>query len=229
MFQLWGFDLPAWSASLSRPNLGLNFNFGTKGEIDILRKHVAKRKEYWDRLLSSDSAWASARDNKRQNSLIKELCYLGIPSNVRGKAWPALLGNKLRITADLFQLLSHQNENDVGDKDGNFVHCEIIAKDVKIEEEFSKLYEVEKKELTTSESEKTILEDNSAEDNPTSKSTAKKIFCTESEKTIPDYGCMEDKSTSKSTAQKIICNKDSYLEHIRQDIPRTFPHLGFFS
>eukprot|EP01036_Dinobryon_divergens_P042455 gene42455-56419_t len=48
--------------------------------------------KYRDGLTSSDkmSRESTAFDNK-----VKELCSRGIPSNIRGKVWPLLIGNEL--------------------------------------------------------------------------------------------------------------------------------------
>ena len=40
----------------------------------------------------------------KSTALLKRLCKDGIPTSIRGKVWPLLLGNQLRITADIYDL-----------------------------------------------------------------------------------------------------------------------------
>ncbi|KAJ8904939.1 hypothetical protein NDN08_001452 [Rhodosorus marinus] len=47
---------------------------------------------------------------KQSCSKVRSLCFKGIPSQIRGQVWCSLLGNKLNITADLFQVLCEQAE-----------------------------------------------------------------------------------------------------------------------
>mmetsp|Transcript_35262 Transcript_35262/g.140120 ORF Transcript_35262/g.140120 Transcript_35262/m.140120 type:complete len:417 (+) Transcript_35262:258-1508(+) len=47
---------------------------------------------------------------KQGCSKVRSLCFKGIPSQIRGQVWCSLLGNKLNITADLFQVLCEQAE-----------------------------------------------------------------------------------------------------------------------
>eukprot|EP01091_Cochliopodium_minus_P000475 TRINITY_DN1043_c1_g1_i1.p1 TRINITY_DN1043_c1_g1~~TRINITY_DN1043_c1_g1_i1.p1 ORF type:complete len:394 (-),score=122.33 TRINITY_DN1043_c1_g1_i1:99-1280(-) len=43
-------------------------------------------------------------ENKKQSSLFRELIWKGIPPTLRGKAWPLLVGNQLKLTKELYQI-----------------------------------------------------------------------------------------------------------------------------
>lgn len=71
------------------------------------------RKEKEKRHLELKSIWSeeiiphwdkSSKNTKR----IRELVYQGIPTNIRVKAWPLLVGNDLRITPELFEIFGQR-------------------------------------------------------------------------------------------------------------------------
>ena len=47
-------------------------------------------------------------ESKKKSGRVKELCWKGVPSSVREKVWPLLVGNKLRISKELFKIHSQR-------------------------------------------------------------------------------------------------------------------------
>eukprot|EP00467_Chlorarachnion_reptans_P004445 CAMPEP_0114525526 /NCGR_PEP_ID=MMETSP0109-20121206/22480_1 /TAXON_ID=29199 /ORGANISM="Chlorarachnion reptans, Strain CCCM449" /LENGTH=486 /DNA_ID=CAMNT_0001707131 /DNA_START=121 /DNA_END=1581 /DNA_ORIENTATION=+ len=58
-----------------------------------------KRKKEWITILDKNPSRANM-----STSRVNKLCWKGIPSSIRGRAWKAIIGNELKITPELFKI-----------------------------------------------------------------------------------------------------------------------------
>ncbi|KAF1329884.1 Tbc1 domain family member 14, partial [Globisporangium splendens] len=77
-------------------------NRGSKDRRDERkRQRLPKMKKSFSELWVEDVFTHSA---KNEASLVEGLCFAGIPKEMRGRAWAWILGNKLQVNEDLFNI-----------------------------------------------------------------------------------------------------------------------------
>eukprot|EP00794_Sanderia_malayensis_P005458 gene5458-6141_t len=83
-----------------------------KKEIKDLHKEIKKTKQQYQQeneIMSSLRIWKEEVvvnwDSMKNTRKVKDLWWNGLPSSVRGKVWRLAIGNDLRITPELFQIM----------------------------------------------------------------------------------------------------------------------------
>lgn len=88
-------------------------------QAELLKKHtdVSERSDIWRNEILPYWHKTEVRDSSR----VKDLCYKGVPPNIRGQVWPLMIDNKLelssesfsglRLKADLSHILSSTTNN----------------------------------------------------------------------------------------------------------------------
>lgn len=76
---------------------------------DEEKKRIEKIREEREKIIiNTMNTWKTVIlpnwNNKKKSNIIKKLCWKGIPTNLRGQIWPLLLGNKVRITEELYKI-----------------------------------------------------------------------------------------------------------------------------
>jgi hypothetical protein len=75
--------------------------------IERREKVLAQATAEWHKLLSQLPHWSEGGQSRLEKSLLKRMSRLakvGIPSQMRRSIWPVLIGNRLSITTDLFEI-----------------------------------------------------------------------------------------------------------------------------
>ena len=86
---------------------------------------------------------------------VRQFCFAGIPPSVRGEAWPALIGNQVKVTRGLFDMFSKQ----AAEIETRLRHVERMAEEDREEEEAAVATELSKEKITTSSSHPTEREE----------------------------------------------------------------------
>uniref|UniRef100_A0A7S2RQH3 Rab-GAP TBC domain-containing protein n=1 Tax=Mucochytrium quahogii TaxID=96639 RepID=A0A7S2RQH3_9STRA len=149
--------------------------------------------------------WKASRSKWGFEARVEKECFRGIPAVIRTKAWPLLIGNRLRITSDLFEILR------------------ATAEEARYVTELQDGYDTMHSE---SESEHECASPNNnfdvyVQDENASLPNAPSV-CFVQEQVI------ENGNSEMPSRKKLLKRKTSLSSQIEIDLSRTFPKLAFF-
>ena len=108
-----------------RRNLNLGFIkinlykniFPVKEEEKKKQEEENKRNEREKEILENLEKWKKEIlpnwDEKKNNGILREFCLKGVPPSLRGIVWPLMIGNKLRISKESFEMLCKKSKEEL--------------------------------------------------------------------------------------------------------------------
>jgi len=162
---------------------------------------------------------------RRDGESLKALCFGGIPPSLRGHAWRVLLGNKMRINQELFEILKTQAEETrfvTEYEDGD-----TITEGSETETDDDLVVSAKGEEMNSK-----LNQGQNTEDDPASKNSCETEndhdYVVEKGDDLKDV--VERDSTSADMQDRApMRRKTSIVSQIEQDLGRTFPTLAFFN
>ena len=169
---------------------------------------LAKLTAEWKELLPVLPDWNNGGRAHIEKAIFKRmstLATLGIPSRLRQTVWPVSIGNRLSITADLFEIFRER------------AHHARSA-----EEEATRLEKAARKAAQINRVQSSSGEAAAATIKPSNKSTSG----------VSSGGT--DRKMSTSSLQIVVPSgklfgREGTISRIKVDLPRTFPQLAFFN
>jgi hypothetical protein len=182
----------------------------------------------------------------RTSKAIKQLCIKGIPSSVRSKAWPLLVGNDLNITKEKYYELLEVAESELNNKnimieneDGsenetifNYINRKSTSSRLRLSSAYDDSSTDENnsvKEIFADLGDTSCTKVYSSSEDITFEDSQKKSvspMCTMDAGNTPSKLVNTMVTSESSPSDKISTNHN--LDLIQYDLPRTFPTLGFF-
>ena len=182
----------------------------------------------------------------RTSKAIKQLCVKGIPSSVRSKVWPLLIGNDLNITKEKYYELLEVAESELNNKN-------IVIGSEDGDENVTIFNYINRKSTASRLRLSSTYDDSSTDDNNDVKEALANIgdtscgraYSTSDDNTIDESQvklvspmCTIDAGNTPIKAVHTVTTNESSpydkmnsnhnLDLIQYDLPRTFPTLGFF-
>jgi hypothetical protein len=147
----------------------------------------------------------------KKSNLVKKLCTKGIPSAVRGKAWPLLMGNQLQVTPELMEIF-YNHALDF-EKEDNLIRNEI---------------EERAREQSRQNALKKTSPDLNGEEEVESSGEMKEQEQCSSTTQEKNNTKLEGAVVNATVEDTQRLGKRKSLHYINIDLPRTFPKLSFF-
>ena len=189
-------------------------------------KVLAQATEEWQKLSPQLPHWNEGGQSRLEKSLLKRMSRLvkvGIPSQMRRFIWPVLIGNRLSITTDLFEIF-RERAHHARAAEEEAVRAENAAK----REE--RRLEAERRENILAAATRSTIDvsrDPGAPGAPTAPLPAAPPDAVSAVAEAPV-------TPAKSSLQIVVpggklLGREGTVSRIKVDLPRTFPQLAFFN
>lgn len=84
-------------------------------DLKMKKRKLQQQRRHEDRMVAAAAMWNKDVlpnwETMKQTKKVRELWWLGLPTNVRGKVWQMAIGNDLNITEDLYEICRSRAED----------------------------------------------------------------------------------------------------------------------